>query len=68
MPGRSCTTNLLTFLEKATAAKDSGKPMDTIYLGFCKAFDKVLHKRLEKNGGQENKHGSSVLDWRLAGW
>jgi hypothetical protein len=46
MPGRSCTTNLLTFLEKATAAKDSGKPMDTIYLNFSMAFSKVPYKRL----------------------
>jgi type I restriction-modification system DNA methylase subunit len=47
-PGRSCTTNLLTFLELTTAAKDNGKPMDTVYLDFSKGFDNAPHKRLLK--------------------
>jgi hypothetical protein len=46
MPGRSYATNLVSFLESVTEAKDSGKSVDVIYLDFSKAFDKVPHKRL----------------------
>ena len=44
--GKSCLTNLLSFLEDATKATDESKPLDVIYLDFSKAFDKVPHKRL----------------------
>ena len=44
--GRSCVTQLLEFMEDITEAIDSGKEVDLIYLDFCKAFDKVPHKRL----------------------
>ena len=44
--GKSCLTNLLSFLEDVTRAIDEGKPLDVIYLDFSKAFDKVLHIRL----------------------
>ena len=46
--GKSCTTQLLEFLEDLTEALDSGKDVDVIYLYFQKAFDKVPHKRLLK--------------------
>jgi hypothetical protein len=46
IPGRSCCTNLLEFLERATAVIDAGKPMDVIFLDFAKAFDKVPRERL----------------------
>jgi hypothetical protein len=39
LPGRSCTTNLLSFLDKATEAMDSGQPFDAVFLDFAKAFD-----------------------------
>jgi hypothetical protein len=44
--GRSCLSNLLTFLEKATQAMDEGLGIDVIYLDLAKAFDKVPHSRL----------------------
>ena len=44
--GRSCLSNILTFLEKATKAVDDGLSLDVIYLDLAKAFDKVPHKRL----------------------
>ncbi len=46
LPGKSCATNLISFLESITEAKDNVKSVDVIYLDFRKAFDKVPHKRL----------------------
>ena len=48
MRGKWCTSNLLYFLEKVTAAVDSGIPVDVVYLDFAKAFDKVPVERLLK--------------------
>ena len=36
MKNKSCTTNILEFLDELTAKADSGK---VIYLDFVKAFD-----------------------------
>ena len=44
--GRSCLTNLLTFLEDVTHSVDQGIHVDVIYLDFAKAFDNVAHCRL----------------------
>ena len=44
--GRSCLTNLLTFLESLTPHVDQGLPVDVLYLVFSKAFDKVPHQIL----------------------
>ncbi len=44
--GRSCTTNLLMYLNDCTLALDDGQGVDTIYLDYKKAFDSVPHKRL----------------------
>ena len=44
--GYSCTSNLLSFLETVTASVDAKQQVDTIYLDFAKAFDKVPHQRL----------------------
>ena len=46
LPGRSCTTNLLTVLEEWTEAVDKGIAIDNVYLDFAKAFDTVPHARL----------------------
>jgi len=42
--GRSCLTNLLSFLDKVTGSIDSGDSVDVVFLDFAKAFDKVPHK------------------------
>ena len=44
--GRSCTTNLLHFLEILTEAVDTGLAVDVVFLDFSKAFDKVPHSKL----------------------
>ena len=46
LQGKSCTTNLLHFLEVLTKAVDEGENLDVIFLDFSKAFDKVPHKKL----------------------
>ena len=42
--GRSCLTNILTFLDKVTSYIDSEFDVDVIFLDFAKAFDKVPTK------------------------
>ena len=46
LPGRSCLTNLLMYLEAVTSHVDKGEPVDAVYLDFAKAFDKVPNCRL----------------------
>ena len=46
--GKSCITQLLEFLEDITVSLDNGKDVDAIYFDYCKAFDKIPHKRLIK--------------------
>ena len=43
--GRSCITQLLEYIEDLTEAIDNSEDVDVIYLDFCKAFDKVPHRR-----------------------
>jgi len=43
---KPCLTNLLLFMEEITNYHDSEYPVDTIYLDFQKAFDKVPYCRL----------------------
>lgn len=48
IPGKSCVTQLLETLEEITEAIEQGFDVDIIYLDFCKAFDKIPHRRLMK--------------------
>jgi tetrahydromethanopterin S-methyltransferase subunit G len=66
MPGRSCTTNLVVYLDSLTEAKDKGKSVDIIYLDFSKAFDKVPHQRLLKKlraKGVSEEISGWIEDW-----
>ena len=46
MKGKSCVSNLLSFMERITASVDGGDPVDIVFLDFAKAFDKVPVERL----------------------
>ena len=64
--GKSCTTNLLEFLDKITEAADRGIATDVVYLDFAKAFDKVPTERLLKKleaHGIGGKVGSWIRAW-----
>jgi hypothetical protein len=69
MLGKSCTTNLLSFFEKATAAVDRGESFDAVFLDFAKAFDKVPRKRLLKESeGPWYQRAAAEMDPKLADW
>ena len=66
LPGRSCQTNLLEFLERVTDDTDRGNNTDVAYLDFAKAFDKVPHARLLvklKALGVNNQVSSWIEAW-----
>ncbi len=60
--GRSCTTNLVEYLDFVTKAKDEGKAVDTVFLDFAKAFDKVPTRRLMAKVEAHGVRGK-VLKW-----
>jgi len=62
---RSCTTNLIEFMEFVTAAADKGEAVNVVYLDFSKAFDKVPVKRLLEKIKAHGIQGE-VLRWVTA--
>ena len=60
--GRSCLTNLLSFLEEVTEKLDARNSIDVVYLDFAKAFDKVPHRRLI-NKVRSFGIGGELLRW-----
>lgn len=60
--GRSCLTNLLSFLDYITDQVDRGEDIDLVYLDFSKAFDKVPHKRLVYKL-REYRLNSFIVNW-----
>lgn len=62
MANRSCGTNLLVYLERASKAVDSGKSLDMVYLDFAKAFDLVPKKRLIEKL-KAHGYGGKLLSW-----
>jgi len=62
MPGRSCSTNLVEFMDYVTRAVDEGKSVDIFYLDFAKAFDKVPRRRLVKKMTAKGIH-PVVVTW-----
>jgi hypothetical protein len=69
--GRSCLTNLLTFLEDVTRFVDEGFGVDAIYLDFAKAFDEVPHQRLAaklRAHGIEGAIYKWIVEWLKDRW
>lgn len=64
--GRSCTSNVLLFIDKLLDEIDKGKCVDVIYLDMAKAFDKVSHKKLIVRLKQIGLEGK-LLKW-IEGW
>ena len=62
LKGNSCGTQLLEYLEDITEAMGNGKDVDVIYLDFCKAFDKIPHRRLLKKFEKYGIKGK-LLNW-----
>jgi len=60
--GRSCLTNLLSFLERLTACIDDGEDVDVIFLDFAKAFNKVPQQRLLCKLDSHGMHGK-LFEW-----
>ena len=64
--GRSCFSNVITFLDKATRLVDEGHACDAIHLDFAKAFDTVpIERLLTKIESLEIK--GKLLLW-IMGW
>ncbi|XP_065640464.1 uncharacterized protein LOC136073043 [Hydra vulgaris] len=72
MKSKSCTTNLLEYLDILTDAFHNRTPVDALYTDFKKAFDSVSHKKLlsklltfgiSANRKQRVVLGKSVTDW-----
>ena len=55
-------SNLQFYLDKVTMYIDQGLPVDSIYLDFSKAFDRVSHTRLERKL-KSHGIGGVVSDW-----
>ena len=66
MNGRSCSTNLLEFLETIILNMDNGVATDIVYLDFDKAFDKVPIKKLLMKVKSLNVDGK-ILAW-ISAW
>ena len=61
-PNRNTVTNLIEYMDILTNALNTGLSVDTVYLDFEKAFDRVPHKRLLK------KLESIGIDGNLLSW
>jgi len=56
------TSTKSTFMDKVSGCLDSGEPVDSIFLDFAKAFDKVLHRRLALKLASHGISGK-LLQW-----
>ena len=66
MKNKSCTTNLLEFLDRVTTLIEDGDSVDVIYLDFSKAFDKVPINRLLDKIKAHYIRGNVHTEWKDA--
>ena len=66
MPGRSCTSNLLEYLNQMTKALDQGYSFDVIMLDYQRAFDLVPFRHML---AKISSHGigGDILQW-ITNW
>lgn len=57
MPGKNIQTQLLAYYNSIYNTLMEGKRMDTVFLDFAKAFNKVNHRILLKKVVNQNKEG-----------
>ena len=62
MKGKSCTTNLLEYIDILTNQIFNGKSVDVLYTDFKKTFDSVSHKKLCSKLVAAGIDGT-LLDW-----
>ncbi len=56
LPGKSCCTNLLEFMEKMTSVVNEGVPYDVVFLDFMTAFEKVPRERKAESAWYTRKN------------
>jgi hypothetical protein len=62
LPGRSCLSNLLPFMDQVSHASDQGKATQCIFFDLSKAFDKIPHDLLASSL-EVSGIPSSLLAW-----
>ena len=67
LPGRSCTTQMISFVDDITYSMNLRKDVDAVYFNFAKAFDSVNHdiilkklKHVYNINGSSSIHNSST--------
>ena len=63
LPGRSCITNLTTYLHSAWGSISDGCQTDAIYTDFSSAFQSVNHKLLLFKLSRSYSIGGKIFDW-----
>ena len=63
LPGRSCTTNLTTYLHAAWRSMSDRCQTDAIYTDFSSAFQSVNHRLLLHKLSQSYNVSGKIFDW-----